>query len=144
MCRWGITMESEASEVEPPLRIAVVGPCASGKSTLIEALRTAGYEARHTAQEHSYIPAMWQRISKPDVLIYLDVSYEVARARRPTLDGGPERLAVQHRRLAHARQYCHLYLDTSQLTPEQVHDKVFGFLAFGGFRPKGKIAYTNS
>jgi thymidylate kinase len=129
------------SESEPPLRIAVVGPCSSGKSTLVDALRAAGYDARHTAQEHSYVPAMWQRISKPDVLIYLDVSYEVARARRPTLDGGPERLAVQRQRLAHARQHCHLYLDTSQLTPEQVHDNVFGFLSVKNFPPNRAMTY---
>jgi hypothetical protein len=84
---------------------------------------------------------MWQRISKPDVLIYLDVSYEVARARRPTLDGGPERLAVQRQRLAHARQHCHLYLDTSQLTPEQVHDNVFGFLSVKNFPPNRAMTY---
>jgi hypothetical protein len=111
---------------------------------LVDALRAAGYDARHTAQEHSYVPAMWQRISKPDVLIYLDVSYEVARARRPTLDGGPERLAVQHQRLAHARQHCHLYLDTSRLTPEQVQDQVFGFLAVNSFLLNRAMAYTNS
>jgi hypothetical protein len=137
-------MELEDSEAEPPLRIAVVGPCASGKSTLIEALRAAGYEARHTAQEHSYVPAMWQRISKPDVLIYLDVSYEVARTRRPTLDGGPERLAIQHQRLAHARQHCDLYLDTSGLSAEQVHDQVFGFLEGGTIQPHHAVVYTNS
>ena len=41
------------------LRIAVVGPCASGKSTFAKALKAAGYEARHPAQEHSYVPNMW-------------------------------------------------------------------------------------
>jgi hypothetical protein len=127
-------MASKAVPAEPAIRIAVVGPCASGKSTLIKALRAAGFEARHTAQEHSYVPAMWQRISKPDVLIYLDVSYEAARTRRPTLDGGPERLAVQHQRLAHARQHCHFYLDTSHLTPQQVQDYVFRFLERRNFR----------
>lgn len=109
-------------------RIAVVGPCSAGKSTLVSALREAGYDARHVAQEHSYVPAMWQRISKPDLLIYLDLSYAVARARRPYIDGGAERLAEQHRRLAHARKHCHLYVNTNELTPQQVQARVLAFL----------------
>jgi hypothetical protein len=132
------------AESEPRLRIAVVGPCSAGKSTLVDALRAAGYDARHTAQEHSYVPAMWQRISKPDILIYLDVSYEVAKGRRPTLDGGPQRLAIQHQRLAHARQHCHLYLDTSSLTPEQVKSEVLGFLLSESLLPGRAVAYPNS
>jgi hypothetical protein len=67
----------------PALRVAVVGPCASGKSTLTAALRAAGYEARQPAQEHSYVPDMWRRLVDPDVLIYLDISYEALLERRP-------------------------------------------------------------
>ncbi|MEZ4510794.1 MAG: hypothetical protein R3C62_02875 [Chloroflexota bacterium] len=111
-----------------PLRIAVVGPCSAGKSTLVSALREAGYDVRHVAQEHSYVPAMWQRVSNPDVLIYLDLSYATARARRPYIDGGPQRLAEQHRRLAHARKHCHLYVNTNALTPRQVQEQVLHFL----------------
>ncbi len=72
----------------PPrsIRVAVVGPCASGKSTLVSALRAAGYEARHPAQEHSFVKDMWQRLVDPDVLIYLDLSYESYRERRPRDD----------------------------------------------------------
>ena len=36
----------------PALRIAVVGPCASGKSTLTAALRAAGYEALLERRPH--------------------------------------------------------------------------------------------
>ena len=57
------------------LIIGVVGPCAAGKTTLVAALREMGYNVRHIAQEHSYVPYMWQRLAKPDLLIYLDVSY---------------------------------------------------------------------
>lgn len=110
------------------LRIAVVGPCVSGKSELTGALREAGYETRHVAQEHSYVPAMWQRMSRPDLLIYLDVNYETAKARRPYIDWGPERLEEQERRLAHAREHCDLYIDTSTLTREEVRERVFDFL----------------
>jgi len=110
------------------LRVAIVGPCVSGKSELVNALREAGYEARHVVQEHSYVPAMWQRISKPDVLIYLDVDYATAKMRRPYIDWGPERLQEQAARLAHARKHCHLYVQTSDLTREDVRCRALRFL----------------
>ena len=111
-----------------PIKVAVVGACASGKSTLVAVLKEAGYEARHVAQEHSYVPAMWQRISQPDVLIYLDLDYSTLRVRRPWLDFRPEHLAEQNRRLEHAREHCHLYIDTNQLNSDEVQGQVFSFL----------------
>jgi len=111
-----------------PLRVALVGPCSSGKTTLADALKQDGYEVRQVAQEHSYVPNMWQRISKPDVLIYLDVDYEAIQARRPYSDSGPQRLAEQQQRLQHAYQHCDLYLDTSPLTPTEVEAQVRHFL----------------
>lgn len=113
---------------ESPIRVAVVGACAVGKSTLVSALREAGYEARHVAQEHSYVPAMWQRISRPDVLIYLDADYEAIMARRPTLNFKPVDLAEQRRRLTHARQHCDLYIDTTDLTPAEVRQRCLDHL----------------
>ena len=59
--------------------IKVVGPCASGKSSLTARLRELGYDAHSAAQDHSYVPDMWQRLNPPDVLIYLDVTVEAAR-----------------------------------------------------------------
>ena len=111
------------------LRIAVVGPCSCGKSTLTRALKAAGYNARHPAQEHSYVPNMWQRLTQPDVLIYLDVDYPNVRLRRPHIDGGPQRLAEQHHKLRHARQECDFYLDTSGLSVAEVETAVFNFLS---------------
>ena len=121
------TLGMTASQ-KAPLRVAVVGACAVGKSTLVFALRQAGYEARHVAQEHSYVPAMWQRISRPDVLVYLDANYEVITARRPTFRFSPADLAEQYRRLAHAREHCHLYVDTSDLAPAEVQERCLSFL----------------
>jgi chloramphenicol 3-O-phosphotransferase len=115
--------------VSHPLRVALVGPCASGKSTLAEALRDAGYEVRHVAQEHSYVPDMWRRVSRPDVLIYLDLTYEALHTRRPRDTGGPARLAAQSKLLAHARQHSDLYVDTTDLTPAQVAERALAFLA---------------
>lgn len=101
------------------LVVAVVGPCTSGKSTLVEALREAGYTARHIAQEHSYVPDMWQRFRQSDVLIYLDVQIEAARQRRQ-ISWGEERLDTQRSRLAHARQHADLYVDTTSMTAREV------------------------
>ena len=122
------------AEAEEKLKVAVVGACASGKSTLVTALRQEGYEARHVAQEHSYVPSMWQRISQPDVLVYLDVDFQTIKSRRPHLNFKPEHLAEQNRRLAHARQSCHLYLDTRDLSPKIVRDRTLSFLQ--EFRPR--------
>jgi GTPase SAR1 family protein len=116
------------SVLDRPLRIAVVGPCSAGKSTLLPALLAAGYDPRQPAQEHSYAPNMWQRLSKPDILIYLDLSYKQARIRRPHIDGGPQRLAEQRQRLSHARTHCDFYLDTSNLSRQEVRREVFTFL----------------
>jgi chloramphenicol 3-O-phosphotransferase len=111
----------------PSLRIAVVGPCASGKSTLTAALRAAGYEARMPAQEHSYVADMWRRLVDPDVLIYLDITYEALLARRPHF-GEPEYLAREKARLRHARAHADLVVDTSQLTADEVRAVVMSFL----------------
>ncbi len=108
--------------------IALVGPCSAGKSTLAPYLRAAGFKIRQPAQEHSFSPTMWQRLTRPDILIYLDVSYLAARRRRPYIDGGPERLEEQHMRLRHARQHCDFYLDTSDLPPPVVFELVVDFL----------------
>lgn len=120
---------NELREASDTLKIAIVGPCSAGKSTLAASLRAAGFRIRQPAQEHSFVPAMWQKFAQPDVLIYLDVSYSAAKSRRPLIDGGPERLAMQRERLAHARQWCDLYLDTSELAPQEVYRVVVQFLA---------------
>jgi cytidylate kinase len=109
--------------------VAVVGPCASGKSTLVAALRVAGYEARQPAQEHSYVPDMWRRLVDPDVLIYLDLSYAAYRQRRPKDDAGPEYLKMQRARLGHARAHANLVIDTSRLTAEAVATRVLAALS---------------
>src|SRR5512147_2869337 len=105
---------------EPPSKrplIGVVGPCGSGKSTLIAGLEMHGYPCRHIAQEHSHVQAMWQIISRPDLLIYLGASFPVSTARRK-LDWQEKDYREQIRRLAHAREHAHLFIDTDRLTPD--------------------------
>jgi hypothetical protein len=119
-------MERRSKREKRPL-VAVVGPCASGKSQLVQALCARGYNAREVLQEHSYVPAMWQRITQPDLLIYLDVSEVVARQRRPTYapPGWWETLA---HRLRHAREYADLYIHTDELTIGEVIERALAFL----------------
>ncbi len=107
--------------------IAIVGPCAAGKSTLMAGLKPFGYNLRHVAQEHSYAPEMWQRITKPDVLIYLDVSYENS-LKRKNLSWSKEEYLEEVRRLRHARQHADLYIDTNLLSPQQVLAQAISFL----------------
>lgn len=111
--------------MEPPspkALIGVVGPCGSGKSTLIAGLEKSGYLCRHIAQEHSYVPAMWQKIARPDILIYLGASFSVSTARR-RLNWQKKDHDEQLRRLSHAREHAHIVIDTDDLTPEQVLQK---------------------
>lgn len=115
---------------EPPSKrslIGVVGPCGSGKSTLIEGLEQHGFACRHIAQEHSYVPSMWQVISKPDILIYLHASFPVSTNRRK-LNWQDKDHIEQLRRLAHAREHAHLIVNTDDLTPAQVLQNVLDFL----------------
>jgi hypothetical protein len=107
--------------------VGVVGPCAAGKTTLVSALKRLGIGARHIAQEHSYVPYMWQRMTNPRVLIFLDVSYELSLQRR-NLNWTAAEYQEQQRRLAHARQHAALVLDTDSLSAEQVLERVIAFL----------------
>jgi hypothetical protein len=107
-------------------RVTVVGVCSSGKSTLVAALKAAGYNARTVAQEHSYVPRLWQR-SRPDLLIYLDASLHTIRQRGRTR-WRQALLDTEHARLEHARQHCQLYIVTDGLSPEDVASRAILYL----------------
>ena len=96
--------------------IGVVGVCASGKSTLIKALSAQGYRCRHIAQEHSYVQDMWRRLTNPDILIYLEVSYEKSLERK-RLNWTRAEYEVQLQRLRHAWQHADIHIHTDPLTP---------------------------
>ncbi len=111
------------------MRIKVVGPCAAGKSVLVARLKHLGYDAASAAQDHSYVPDMWQRLNPPDLLVYLDVTFDAARQRGQLGTGWDQSyLDEQHHRLRHARAHCDLYLETSDLSEEQVLTEVLEFL----------------
>ncbi|WKZ49982.1 MAG: hypothetical protein QY329_11020 [Anaerolineales bacterium] len=108
--------------------VGVVGPCGSGKSTLIAALEARGFVCRHIAQEHSHVQDMWRRMSDPDVLIFLQASFPVCSTRR-TLNWSEADYAEQQRRLAHALARADLIVDTDSLTPGEVAARALDFLS---------------
>lgn len=103
-------------------RIVVVGPCASGKSTLARALTDAGYDAKVCGQEHSGVRDLWRRLNG-DVLVALDLDIATLRARRG--ESWPaELLARQHERLAGAYAAADLVLDSGMHDQRTVFDSV--------------------
>jgi deoxyadenosine/deoxycytidine kinase len=107
--------------------IGVVGACGAGKSSLVAGLQARGMKARHIAQEHSYVRDMWKRMTNPDILVYLDVTYENTVIRR-RLDWTYDEYTEQLRRLRHARQHANLVVDTNRLTIMQVLETVITFV----------------
>jgi len=107
--------------------VAVVGPCGAGKSTLVQQLRPLGYNIRSVAQEHSYVPDMWRRVSPTDILIYLDATLETIAQRRH-ISWGQARLDALNHRLRHARTHADFYLSTDGLAIEEVARQVAQFL----------------
>ncbi len=99
-------------------RVVVVGPCASGKTTLVEGLKAAGIDACVSGQEHSAVRDLWRRL-EPDVLIALDVELSALRARRtPTWPAALHQ--TQRARLAGAFDAAHARIDTSRLSADEV------------------------
>jgi ATPase subunit of ABC transporter with duplicated ATPase domains len=120
------TSNSTSGRFPARVRIGVVGPCKSGKSTLVRGLQEAGYEAQQIAQEHSFAPSMWQQIDPPDVLIYLHCRYKSTVAR------GLNWMRIEYEdqlpRLAHARRNADLEIETDELKPDEVLAKTILFL----------------
>lgn len=120
----------------PAAQIVVVGPCAAGKSTLIANLHPQGYNIKVCAQEHSFVPDLWKRFSRADVLIFLDAQLPTITARQNRTDWTQPRLDAQQQRLAHARAHCDFYLPTDALSRERVAQRVREFLHEIGIRPE--------
>lgn len=104
-------MAPAASVNVRPVRVVVVGPCASGKSTLAARLRAHGIDAYVCAQEHSEIESLWRHLD-PDLVIALDVDLATVRARRGA--EWPETIfREQLRRLSGARAAAAVVIDTA-------------------------------
>ncbi|MGI8642807.1 MAG: hypothetical protein ACR2LS_01640 [Thermomicrobiales bacterium] len=109
---------THASTTGTPGRVVIVGPCASGKSTLVKRLRELGYDAAVCAQEHSDIPTLWSR-SSPAVTIALVVDLAILRERRGP--NWPEEIwRRQQARLTEAQRSATLVIDTSTKSPGDI------------------------
>lgn len=108
-------------------RISVVGPCASGKSTVVRALRMHGYDAHVTSQEHSAIPTLWSR-QDPSVLIALQADLESVRLRRRNPRWSRAVWQAQQDRLADAFAHADYLADTSNLNANQVVRDLLDYL----------------
>lgn len=109
--------------------IKVVGVSGSGKSTLVRGLRRAGYHARPISQEHSNVPTLWQQFEQATLLIYLNVSLEGQRTRRPDVTWSQTARQDEVRRLMHAWEHADLRIDTTHLSPASVLEVALTFLA---------------
>ena len=99
-------------------RVVVVGPCASGKSTLVDGLRSIGYHAVVCGQEHSEIPTLWRHCG-PAALIALEVDLATVRRRRGA--DWPEAMFDRQRgRLADAVAAADFVLNVSRLSEAAV------------------------
>lgn len=126
-------MDERAETTGQRLRIAVVGHCAAGKSTLVGALHRLGYDAHAVAQEHSGISWLW-RHSACDVLIYLEVPLATVRARRG--EEWPQAVYdAQEARLTDARAHADLILDTSKESIADVTAHAVAFLQQRASKP---------
>lgn len=113
-------------ETEPQrqLHVVIVGPCASGKSTLVDGLHARGFDrARVVAQEHSGVRDLWKRRGQPDRLIFLDARAATMNARQHRADWTDELVATQHDRLRTARAECNLYLSTDEMSINEVLER---------------------
>lgn len=108
------------------MRIAVVGVCASGKTTLVKGLKDAGYDAYNVAQEHSGIHNFWNK-HHPDILVMIDATLPAIKKRR-LVYWDQERLDVQHRRLADAKAHANLFIQTDAYNADEVREQVIDYI----------------
>src|SRR4051812_45529414 len=110
----GIRLAMNRQERHWP-RIVVVGPCASGKTTLVENLKARGFEAAVCGQEHSEISDFWAH-TEPDIVVALQVDLETIRERRGR--DWPESIYLaQLERLGDAFAHATVTIDTATISP---------------------------
>ena len=101
------------------LRVAIVGTCASGKSSVVAALRERGIDAWAVAQEHSGVPELWRHLG-PDRLVLLDATLATVRGRRAD-PAWPEWIfRVQQDRLANARANADVVIGTDGVPLDEI------------------------
>lgn len=70
---------------------------------------------------------MWKRITNPNLLIYLDASFETT-CRRRKMDWTQDEYLEQKSRLSNAREHADYYLDTTPLSADGVLSFVLKYL----------------
>jgi hypothetical protein len=109
-----------------PRRIVVIGPCASGKTSLTTRLQRLGYDALACGQEHSEIADLW-RHQQPDVVIGLRIGLDTLRQRRSR--EWPEGIyGRQLSRLETGYRNADLLIDCDAIDQELVMNQVVAWL----------------
>ena len=109
-----------------PRRIVVIGPCASGKTSLTTRLQRLGYDALACGQEHSEIAELWKH-QQPDVVIGLRIGLDTLRQRRSA--GWPESIYErQMNRLESGYRNADLVIDCDAVDQEAVSEQVVAWL----------------
>jgi deoxyadenosine/deoxycytidine kinase len=117
---------SPAGSIASGLIVVIVGPCASGKSTLAANLQSMGIDARVSGQEHSEIHTLWQRM-EPDILIGLRIDLETLRQRRgSTWSAALYERQLQRLQVAYAA--ADIVLDTAILDESETLSAVLSVL----------------
>ncbi len=99
------------------MKVAVVGTCASGKTTVVAGLRRLGVDAYVVSQEHSVVRELWRHLG-PQLLVFLEADYRTVCDRR----GGswPRWLFdVQCERLVDARSHADLVVNTTNESADE-------------------------
>lgn len=111
-------------------RIAIVGHCAAGKSTVVNLLQQRGIDAFAVAQEHSSIQDLWNH-QQPDLMVFLDVSLDELRMRKDNPDWPEWIFQSQNERLEHARSNADLVIDTDAEPAEMVVTEILQLVGGG-------------
>ncbi len=107
-----------ASHDPAHVKIAIVGPCASGKSTLAAMLQERGYDVHVSGQEHSDIVDLWRR-QHADFLIGLNLDLETLRQRRGE-SWSRTLFETQQRRLQGAFEAADVVLNSARLNQDEI------------------------
>lgn len=112
-------------------RVVVIGPCASGKTSLTKRLRAQGFDARACGQEHSEISELWRHMA-PDVLIGLRIDLQTLRERRSSGTWSGAIYARQQERLASGYAHADLVIDCDAVGQDDVEREVVDWLRLHG------------
>ena len=124
------------------IKIGLVGVCGAGKTTLTNGLKPYYNNVRQIAQEHSFVPDMWQRMANPDVLIFLKASYPVTLQRK-SFQWSEKEYQQQIYRLRHAFSHADIHINTDNISPKELLIIVLEYLSEFDSLPQNKKTYPS-